>query len=598
MHKISFKGAFVLMAVLICSEAANAREGYSPYSGITQPELKKGGLDYLKKFNTPPPPIKVTPPPKVDFINKSFVIDKLDSTPGDTGERVKMNVFNRGYADAALEVYDAKGKRVGTPILIEGNRPASSVTDFITSGAVSTVKGFTDEYPWNDVRDASGESSKKTTITDIIVPYGGHVKVTKSSSAAQKFNLGTLSLEVLSQFIKLPKGKTVDQRMVTSIAEKIIKLSPDIFKRFASKGELEWEDLTTMVKIAGEVVIDPKNLDGRKAYTKLLNGLNAYKLGSKATLGSFKTAAEAMAVTLNASGQLFDMKNSFNTKREVTLYAIKTKNEPQFSSVKHNLAPVEIIETKSVKYTPKPIFGPAPSSDAEENKSQSTPKYSTAIMQNQLAAITNGGTSHIGSAVYFMGRSPSVDAVRENQHTVAHMQTVREASQYTNGFIIQAPVDIVLRWGATPSDLDSHLTGPATSNLADGTRFHISYSARGSLTSAPNALLYRDVTSSYGPEQTRINTVQPGVYRFYVHDFSNGGNASSTALSSSGATVSLYAAGSRTLPEGNNLGAQVSTMNVPTGQAGTVWNAFELDSRTGILNKVGTITNTPTNQLR
>lgn len=211
------------------------------------------------------------------------------------------------------------------------------------------------------------------------------------------------------------------------------------------------------------------------------------------------------------------------------------------------------------------------------------PAISPALMQNQLTAITQGGSSHIGSAAYFMGRSPSQDFVRESRETIAHVPTVRETSQTTSGFIIQAPVDIVLRWGATPHDLDSHLTGPAA---ADGTRFHTYYAARGDLNAAPNVMLYRDVVNSYGPEQTRINVVQPGVYRFYVHDYTNRASANSTALSNSGAVVAVHAAGNFNLPEGNNLGTEVARVSVPANQVGTVWQAFELDSRTGIMNRV------------
>lgn len=228
---------------------------------------------------------------------------------------------------------------------------------------------------------------------------------------------------------------------------------------------------------------------------------------------------------------------------------------------------------------------------AQQEERSRQQEWSTNTMQNQLSAITVGGTSHIGSAVYFTGRSPSVDSVRENRHTVAHLQTVREASQYTNGFIIKAPVDIVLRWGANPSDLDSHLTGPASANPMDATRFHTYYAAPGNLNAAPGALLYRDVTTGLGPEQTRINTVLPGVYRFYVHDFTNGGATNSTALSNSGAVVTLHQSGSLTLPQGQNLGSQVAAIPVPTNQVGTVWQAFELDTRTGILNRTTTFSN-------
>lgn len=53
----------------------------------------------------------------------------------------------------------------------------------------------------------------------------------------------------------------------------------------------------------------------------------------------------------------------------------------------------------------------------------------TNLMQNQLTAYTQGSSSHIGSAAYFMGRSPSQDFVRESRNTVAHIPTIRETSK-------------------------------------------------------------------------------------------------------------------------------------------------------------------------
>jgi len=220
------------------------------------------------------------------------------------------------------------------------------------------------------------------------------------------------------------------------------------------------------------------------------------------------------------------------------------------------------------------------------------------LMQNQLTAITQGGTSKIGTASYFIGRSPAKDkvekprnysdALREQKFNVADLKGIRESSQYTNGQILSAPVDILLNWGPNPADLDSHLTGP----MADGssTRFHTYFSSRGSLESAPNALLHSDYTNHQAgganlPEQTRINTLNEGVYRFYVHDYTNRDATGSTALANSGATVTFHNAGSTSIVEGEGIGAEVARIAVPTDGVGNTWEAFELDSRTGILNK-------------
>jgi len=120
-------------------------------------------------------------------------------------------------------------------------------------------------------------------------------------------------------------------------------------------------------------------------------------------------------------------------------------------------------------------------------------------------------------------------------------------------------VTIVLTWGASPSDLDSHLTGPN----ADISRFHVYYAARGSKTTAPFANLDVDDVSSFGPETITITQMNIGTYRYLVHDFSNRNSTTSTALGTSGAKVQVYTA------------TGVQTFFVPA-QAGTLWTVFEL----------------------
>ncbi len=121
-------------------------------------------------------------------------------------------------------------------------------------------------------------------------------------------------------------------------------------------------------------------------------------------------------------------------------------------------------------------------------------------------------------------------------------------------------ITIVLTWGASPSDLDSHLTGPNP----DGSRFHVYYSSRGSLTSAPFANLDVDDVTSFGPETITITQMSAGTYRYSVHDFSNRNSNPSSGLGSSGAKVQVYTAA-----------GLAQTFSVP-GQAGTLWTVFEL----------------------
>lgn len=127
---------------------------------------------------------------------------------------------------------------------------------------------------------------------------------------------------------------------------------------------------------------------------------------------------------------------------------------------------------------------------------------------------------------------------------------------------------VVLTWGSSPSDLDTHLTGP--DGLGD--RFHIFHGHEGNpdITVSPYAYLDRDETMGFGPETMTIgrliNTDANSIYRYSIHDYSNAGSTTSRALGESGARVDVYG-------NGNRL---ITTLNVPV-QPGTLWTVFEID---------------------
>lgn len=124
---------------------------------------------------------------------------------------------------------------------------------------------------------------------------------------------------------------------------------------------------------------------------------------------------------------------------------------------------------------------------------------------------------------------------------------------------------IVLTWGKTPVDLDSHLLGPVVNG--DG-NFHISFYNRSYFyDSIKYADLDVDDTTSYGPETTTVyKKMEKGKYSFYVHDYTNRYNDNSTALSKSGAIVEIY------------IGGQLYTAYpVPTDKKGVYWHVFDYD---------------------
>ena len=87
-----------------------------------------------------------------------------------------------------------------------------------------------------------------------------------------------------------------------------------------------------------------------------------------------------------------------------------------------------------------------------------------------------------------------------------------------------------------------------------------------------------DDMESYGPETITLNNLDSGTYKFYVHDYSSSNSRRSKRLSYSNATVRLY--------RENEL---LETFIVPYGEAGTLWNVFEIHGRTGRIEEIKTL---------
>lgn len=126
-------------------------------------------------------------------------------------------------------------------------------------------------------------------------------------------------------------------------------------------------------------------------------------------------------------------------------------------------------------------------------------------------------------------------------------------------------IRIVLTWGSTPSDLDSHLTGPEENT---DSLFHVYYGDRNS------ELVNLDVddTSSFGPETVTIERQINGVYRYSVHNFSNNNDSE---LSASGARVQVF-----------DTGGLIRDYQVPDG-SGNLWTVFDMEG--GNITTINTI---------
>jgi hypothetical protein len=122
---------------------------------------------------------------------------------------------------------------------------------------------------------------------------------------------------------------------------------------------------------------------------------------------------------------------------------------------------------------------------------------------------------------------------------------------------------IVLTWGETPSDLDSHLTGP---DGASG-RFHVYFGSSNPVTFAN---LDRDDTSSFGPETVTVEPLHNGIYRYSVHNYSQRNNLADApgGIFRSPARVQVYSSQ-----------GLINTFTAPQPPAGTqanTWRVFEM----------------------
>jgi len=131
-------------------------------------------------------------------------------------------------------------------------------------------------------------------------------------------------------------------------------------------------------------------------------------------------------------------------------------------------------------------------------------------------------------------------------------------------------IRIVLNWGATPPDLDSHLKIPEI----DGQAYHINYSNRGNANAAPFTTLDIDDTDGFGPETITIKQSFTGNYIYYVHQYSSSGS-----LQESGGVVQIYNS-----PECDGLSIQV-----PEEGEGRYWYVCKIDGENGEISVINQI---------
>ena len=138
-------------------------------------------------------------------------------------------------------------------------------------------------------------------------------------------------------------------------------------------------------------------------------------------------------------------------------------------------------------------------------------------------------------------------------------------------------IRMVLNWGSSPNDLDSHLKTPEI----EGQTHHISYSNRGSADFAPFATLDVDDTDGYGPETITIKQSFSGTYIYYIYQYSSSGS-----FQESGGSIQIY----------NSPTCDGETIQVPVDGSGRYWYVCDIDGESGDITVINQIQNSePTN---
>ena len=167
---------------------------------------------------------------------------------------------------------------------------------------------------------------------------------------------------------------------------------------------------------------------------------------------------------------------------------------------------------------------------------------------------------------FLAGRRAILYAANKLGFTADQTQAIKDAFDAV-GITELNVVQITLTWGETPRDLDSHLVKLNPENPSGSKIFHVYYQNKTYKKDGELAAdLDYDDTTSFGPENTTIYDMTPGVYYFFVHDYTTRDSETSTKMAQSNARVKMYKAGELQ-----------KDYFVSPDSAGTIWNVCRIE---------------------
>jgi len=137
-------------------------------------------------------------------------------------------------------------------------------------------------------------------------------------------------------------------------------------------------------------------------------------------------------------------------------------------------------------------------------------------------------------------------------------------------------ITVTLTWGSTVQDLDSHLW------LPKATPYHVKWTAKGTLTAFPFAMLDVDDTSYLEPENISISKTKPGTYQYNVYKWTP---TETPTLKQSGAKIQVY--------KNSKLIKTLYVTSAGGTSTGRWWKVFKYNTNTKTFTWTNSLSTTP-----
>ncbi|HAZ49546.1 MAG TPA: hypothetical protein DDW76_10205 [Cyanobacteria bacterium UBA11369] len=249
-----------------------------------------------------------------------FFLDKPNAKKLDDGTLIySFDVYNMGYADGVVEVYDARNNLIEVRGIEGFRNPATNLYAFPVEGVNRLFRLATEGYGLFDLRNAFGRA-KKTEIRNIAIPRGGRLIFTKNSERAIIYNQATFVMGVLADSVlsKFPSGNdaTLKANILSSLFIEIQKervgsllrdgmflTAQDSRRAFANQSWIEEQNLSKLMEIGSKVLAQELLKYGAERTV-----VDELVLGKK--LSFWVTAAESTVKGSNAFLQWLDWERS------------------------------------------------------------------------------------------------------------------------------------------------------------------------------------------------------------------------------------------------------------------------------------------------